>query len=223
VLIMELPLKPENFLETTLLHPKATKEDINELCRKAIHYCFCGVCVNPYYLPLAGSLLRGSSVKLVSVVGFPLGCSSKEMKSFEAEDLFKKGAQEIDMVINIGALKDREFSIVIQEIRDVVNVGAVVKVIIETGYLTEEEIVNACNCLLEGGASFAKTSTGFGIRGVSLEDVYLLRSILPPEVGIKASGGINSKEFAKNLILAGASRLGTSSAEKIFLEWKKEE
>ncbi|MDO9535856.1 MAG: deoxyribose-phosphate aldolase [Bacillota bacterium] len=219
---MELSFNPESFFESTLLNAKATKENINELCRKAIHYNFCGVCVNPYYVPLADSLLSGSGVKLVSVVGFPLGCTSKEMKRYEAEDLFKKNAQEIDMVLNIGALKDKEFSVVIQEIRDVVNVGAVVKVIIETGHLTEGEIVNACNCLLEGGAHFVKTSTGFGPRGASLKDVYLLRSILPSEVGIKASGGINSAEFAEKLIFAGASRLGTSSAEKIFLEWKKE-
>lgn len=220
---MEPIFSPESFLESTLLNAQAAKEDINELCRKAIHYHFCGVCVNPYYVPLVNSLLQGSDVRLISVVGFPLGSTSKEIKTYEAEDVVKKGAQEIDMVLNIGALKDKEFSVVVQEIRDVVNLGAVVKVIIETGHLTEEEIVNACNCLLDGGAHFVKTSTGFGPRGASLEDVYLLRSILPPEVGIKASGGISSAEFAGKLILAGASRLGSSSAEKIFLNWKYEE
>ena len=215
---MKFAFNPESYLESTLLNPKALKEDINELCRKAIHYRFCGVCVNPYYVPLANSLLSGSDVKLVSVIGFPLGCTSTEIKRYEAENVFKKGAQEIDMVLNVGALRDKEFSLVIREIREIVDVGAVVKVIIETGYLTEEEIVNACKCLQEGGAHFVKTSTGFGPRGASLEDVYLLRSILPPEVSIKASGGINSKEFAEKLILAGANRLGTSSAENIYLE-----
>jgi deoxyribose-phosphate aldolase len=211
-------LKIENFLESTLLNPRTQKSDIEELCLKALKYNFFGVCISPYFVAFAASILQGSNVKIISVAGFPLGFSEGIIKAREAEEAAKKGAREIDMVINLCALKDRDSGILVQEIKDVVDIGITVKVIIETGYLTEEEVALACNCLVEAGAHFVKTSTGLGPRGASLEDIYLLRSLLPPDVGIKASGGISSARFAWDLINAGASRIGTSSAEEILLE-----
>jgi len=214
---MELYQKMERYLESTLLRADAGKNDIRELCAKTLHFNFLGVCVNPYFVPYAVSLLQGRAL-VVTVTGFPLGCTSGSVKAFEAEKAFKDGAHEVDMVINLAAVKSMERNIVTQEIKEVARTGPVVKVIIETGYLTTEEIAFACECAVEGGAAFIKTSTGFGSRGASLEDIHLLRALLPPQMGIKAAGGIASAEFATELLLAGANRIGTSKAEQIVLE-----
>lgn len=217
------PIQLEKMIESTLLRPEAVKNDIEKLCSQALKYNFYAVCVSPFYVLLASSLLSGSRVKVVTVVGFPFGFNKAMIKAREAEEALKNGATEVDMVINIGALKERESKTLIEEISSVVKTGAVVKVILETGYLDREEIALGATCAVEGGALFVKTSTGFGPRGVTLEDVHLLRSLVPRHIGIKASGGIKTAGFARDLIAAGATRLGTSSAEKIMLEAGKEE
>lgn len=214
-------LRLERYLESTLLRADTQKIEIENLCSTAIKYNFCGVCVNPYYIPLAFSFLGGSKIKLVTVIGFPLGANDASIKALEAEWALKNGAEEIDMVLNIGALKNRDTSLLLREIKEVAGLGATVKVIIETAYLTPEDLNIACHCAIDGGAHFVKTSTGFGPRGVSLDDIKLLRAILPQGIGLKASGGIKTATFAKDLINAGASRLGSSSAENIILEERK--
>ncbi|MGI5876641.1 MAG: deoxyribose-phosphate aldolase [Dethiobacteria bacterium] len=215
---MDPTLKLEHYIESTLLRADAQKQDIENLCSAAVRYNFCGVCVNPYYIPLASLLLRGSSVKLVTVIGFPLGSNDGYIKALEAEWALKNGAEEIDMVLNIGALKNRDIHVLLKEIKDIVGLGVTVKVIIEIGYLTPEDLKTACHCAVEGGARFIKTSTGFGPRGVTLKDISSLRAILPQDMGIKASGGIKTAAFARDLINAGANRIGSSAAEEIILE-----
>jgi deoxyribose-phosphate aldolase len=205
----------ERYLESTLLRADADKKDIKRLCEKALHYNFLGICINPYFVPYAVSLV-GKQHKVITVAGFPLGCAPGIVKAFEAERAFENGADEVDMVINLAAVKDREKGTIIQEIKEVARTGPVVKVIIESGYLSIDEMIFACECATEGGATFIKTSTGFGPRGVLLEDIHLLRRILPPEVGIKAAGGIKTAGFAKELLSAGANRIGTSTAEQII-------
>lgn len=203
------------YLESTLLRADAQKNDIRELCEKALNFNFLGVCINPFFVSYAASILQGRAL-VVTVAGFPLGCTSGFIKATEAERAFKDGAHEVDMVINLAAVKNRERNIVTQEIKETAQTGPVIKVIIETGYLTTEEIAFACECAVEGGAAFVKTSTGFGPRGASVEDINLLRRLLPPQMGIKAAGGIKSAEFAKKLLLAGANRIGTSMAVEVF-------
>lgn len=214
---MELYQRMEKYLESTLLRADAGKDDIRELCTKALRFKFLGVCVNPFFVPYAASILQGR-VLVVTVIGFPLGCTPGSVKAFEAERAFQDGAGEVDMVINLSAVKSRERDIIVQEIKEVAKAGPVVKVIIETGYLTTEEIAFASQCAVEGGAAFVKTSTGFGPRGASLQDIHLLRALLPSQIGIKAAGGIKSAEFAGKLLLAGADRIGTSMAEQIYQE-----
>lgn len=205
-----------SFLEATNLSPTAKKEEIKDLCNNALAYNLFAVCVHPYYLTLAASLLEGSNTKLVTVAGFPLGGNDLWTKVRETELAVKNGAAEVDMVINLAALKNREYDLIIREVSAAVNCGITIKVIIETGYLEEDEVNLACACILEGGAHFIKTCTGFGPRGVTLQDVLLLRSLLPPSIGIKAAGGIKTAAFAMALIDAGANRLGTSVAETIM-------
>lgn len=214
---MELQERIERYLESTLLRADAAKKHIEELCEKALRFNFLGVCINPFFVSYAVSLLQKRAL-VVTVAGFPLGCTTGAVKAFEAERAFRDGADEVDMVVNVGAVKSKEKKIVTQEIKEVVQTGPAVKVIIETGYLTPDEIAFACDCALEGGAAFVKTSTGFGPRGSSVEDIRLLRKLLPPKVGIKAAGGIRSAEFARKLLLEGANRIGTSMAEQIFYE-----
>ena len=209
------------YIDHTNLKPYATKEDIIKLCDEAIKYNFYAVCVNPYRVKLAKDHLgeKNAEVKVASVFGFPLGATPTEVKVFEAKKALEDGADELDMVINIGALKDKDYEYVKRDIEEVVKVAheknAIVKVIIETCYLTEEEKVKACELAKEAGADFVKTSTGFGTRGATVEDVRLMREVVGPEMGVKAAGGIRTYEQALAMIEAGATRIGTSSGVKI--------
>ncbi len=209
----------ERILESTLLHPSAAEESIIELCRSALKYNFFGVCVNPCRVALADSLLAGSQTFPVTVVGFPLGAAETAVKQLEAQRAIENGAREIDMVLNIGALKDRNLEFLRAEMSALVSLGVPVKLIIETGLLNPLEIGTAVECAADCGVSYIKTSTGYGPRGASLEDIALLRSLLPAGMGIKASGGIKNLEQALALGRAGADRLGTSSAETIYLQY----
>ncbi|MEW6070141.1 MAG: deoxyribose-phosphate aldolase [Candidatus Thermoplasmatota archaeon] len=202
----------------TNLKPFATSEDIKKLCSEAKKYDFAAVCVNPCWVSLASELLLGTDVKVCAVVGFPLGASTLETKLFEAKDAARNGAQEIDMVMNIGALKEKNYELVKKEIAKIVEeVGKVpIKVIIECCYLTEEEKIKACELAKEAGARFVKTSTGFGVSGATPEDVALMRRVVGENVGVKAAGGIKSAEQALALIQAGANRIGASASVEII-------
>lgn len=204
-------------IDSTLLKPDATAEDIKKLCNDAKKYNFASVCVNPCFVSLASDLLISVETKVCTVIGFPFGTATVESKVFEAKDAVRNGADEIDMVINIGALKDKKYEIVKKEIKNVVDeVGkVVVKVIIETCYLTDEEKIKACEIAKEAGAHFVKTSTGFGPKGATVEDVALIRKTVGPNMGVKASGGIRTIDDAVKMINAGANRIGTSNAVEI--------
>ena len=203
------------YLESTLLSPVARKEEITQLCHDAIAYNFVAVCIHPTYIPLAASLLQDSSTQIVTVVGFPLGANDYRIKKHEAKLAVNNGATEIDMVINLAALKNGKKEVITREVAAVAESGATLKVIIETGYLTREEVLVACACIQEGGGHFVKTCTGFGPRGVTIDDVLLLRAHLPVTMGIKAAAGIKTVSFALALIEAGATRIGTSAAATI--------
>lgn len=207
------------YIDHTNLKSYATKEDIIKLCEEAKKYGFYAVCVNPYRVKLAKEHLKGTDIKVASVIGFPLGATPTEVKVFEAKKALENGADELDMVINIGALKDKDYEYVKKDIEDVTKVahekGAIVKVIIETCYLTEEEKEIACKLAVEAGADFVKTSTGFGTSGATIEDVKLMRKIVGEKVGVKAAGGIRTYKQAIEMIRAGANRIGTSSGVKI--------
>ncbi len=213
---MNLKNKLASYLESTLLTPVALKKDIGKLCQDALVYKFAAVCIHPTYITLAASLLQGSTIHVVTVVGFPLGANDLSIKVQEALLAVKNGATEIDMVINIGALKNGDMELIRREVSAVAECGVPIKAIIETGYLTKEEIIQACSCIKEGGAHFVKTCTGFGPRGVLLEDILLIRAHLPSTMGIKAAAGIKSISFTRELIDAGATRIGTSAAETII-------
>ena len=197
----------------TILKADATRKDVKRVCDEAMAYSFCSVCVNSYYVPYVANLLHGSDVKICSVVGFPLGAMSTRAKALEAKIAVMDGADEIDMVINVGALKDRDYSVVLEDIKAVKEACGenVLKVIIETCLLTDDEKVKACELAKEAGADFVKTSTGFSSAGAKVEDVRLMRETVGSDMGVKASGGIHDKEFAKELVDAGANRLGTSA------------
>jgi len=201
----------------TILKADATRKDVKRVCDEAMAYSFCSVCVNSYYVPYVANLLHGSDVKICSVVGFPLGAMSTRAKALEAKIAVMDGADEIDMVINVGALKDRDYSVVLEYIKAVKEACGenILKVIIETCLLTDDEKVKACELAKEAGADFVKTSTGFGSAGAKVEDVRLMRETVGPDMGVKASGGIHDKEFAKELVDAGANRLGTSATIEI--------
>ncbi len=201
----------------TILKADATRKDVKRVCDEAMAYSFCSVCVNSYYVPYVANLLHGSDVKICSVVGFPLGAMSTRAKALEAKIAVMDGADEIDMVINVGALKDRDYSVVLEDIKAVKEACGekILKVIIETCLLTDDEKVKACELAKEAGADFVKTSTGFSTAGAKVEDVRLMRETVGPDVGVKASGGIHDKEFAKELVDAGANRLGTSATIEI--------
>ena len=203
----------------TILKADATRKDVKRVCDEAMAYSFCSVCVNSYYVPYVANLLHGSDVKICSVVGFPLGAMSTRAKALEAKIAVMDGADEIDMVINVGALKDRDYSVFLEDIKAVKEACGekVLKVIIETCLLTDDEKVKACELAKEAGADFVKTSTGFGTAGANVEDVRLMRETVGPDMGVKASGGIHDKEFAKELVDAGANRLGTSATLKFLL------
>ena len=212
--------KPLNkFIDHTLLKPDATKEEIENLCNEAKEYDFYSVCVNSTWVPFAKSLLEGTDVKIAAVTGFPLGAMITEAKAYETEVAAREGASEIDMVINIGALKSKDYETVETDIAEVVKAAAkynaIVKVILETGLLTNDEIVEACKLSERAGAHFVKTSTGFGHGGAEIENVKLMRESVSEKVDVKASGGIRDKETALKMIEAGAGRIGTSSGIKI--------
>jgi deoxyribose-phosphate aldolase len=212
-------------IDHTLLRPEATKSDIERLCKEAIEYNFYSVVVNPTYVSLAVSLLKNTAIRVVSVIGFPFGSTLPEVKAFEAEHVLKLGAKEVDMVINIGALKNHEYDIVRKDIENVVNIAhkynALVKVIIETCYLTDEEKIIASKIVEEAGADFVKTSTGFGTSGATVHDVELIRKTVSKRIGIKASGGIRTAEQAIAMIKAGATRIGASRSVEIINSLKE--
>lgn len=205
------------YIDHTLLKPDATSEQIRKLCEEARQYNFATVCVNSSNVRLAAELLRGSRVKAIAVVGFPLGAATPKAKAFETLEAIRNGAEEIDMVLNIGATKERDYKTVLNDILAVVNAAGEipVKVILETSQLNEEEKVISCALSKAAGAAFVKTSTGFGGGGATVEDIKLMRRVVGPEMGVKASGGVKSYEDAINLINAGANRLGTSSSVAI--------
>lgn len=205
------------YIDHTILKPEATSEDIEGLCREASEHKFAAVCVNPCYVKLAVSLLAGTGVKVATVIGFPLGANLSEVKAFEAKHAVQQGADEIDMVINVGAAKQGDWEAVLNDIRQVVA-GAesrIVKVIVETALLTEDEKKKVCNLVLDSGAHYIKTSTGFSTGGATVSDIELFKGILGEKIGIKASGGVRSRRDAETLIAAGASRLGTSAGVNI--------
>lgn len=207
-------------IDHTLLKPDATQDQVAQLCFEARKYGFASVCVNPTWVELCAQLLKGSDVKVCTVIGFPLGATAPEVKSFEAQNALKHGASEIDMVINIGALKARDLELVAKDIRGVVTTshagGAIVKVIIETALLTDEEKSIACLLSKEAGADFVKTSTGFASGGATVHDVELMRKAVGPEMGVKASGGVRTYEDAESMLRAGATRIGASAGVKII-------
>lgn len=211
-------------IDYTLLKPNATQDDITRLCQEAMKYGFWSVCVNPVYVSLAADVLTGTDVRVCSVVGFPLGVNVSEVKAIEAEKAISNGASEIDMVMNIGALKSHNYELVKRDIRKVVEharairKNIVIKVIIETGLLTEDEKVLACRFVKDEGADFVKTSTGFSSSGATIHDVKLLRNTVGPNFGVKASGGIRTYHYAIELVEAGANRIGTSSGVVIIEE-----
>jgi deoxyribose-phosphate aldolase len=207
-----------SMIDHTLLKPDATEEQIKKLCKEARENKFASVCINPHYVPLAVECLRGSDVKVCTVIGFPLGASTTRTKVAEAKEVVENGAGEVDMVINIGALKSGDIDAVRNDIESVVIAvkdRALVKVIIETCLLTDEEKVKACQIAKMAGADFVKTSTGFSTGGATVEDVKLMRQVVGSEMGVKASGGVRSFATAMEMIKAGANRLGTSSGVAI--------
>jgi deoxyribose-phosphate aldolase len=209
-------------IDHTLLKADATLEQVDKLCQEALEYGFGAVCVNGYWVKRCRKNLAGSGVKTAAVVGFPLGAMSSKVKKLEARRAIKDGAVEIDMVINIGELKAGNFLAVARDIREVVQEAhkhdAIVKVIIETCLLTENEKISACLLSKEAGADFVKTSTGFSTAGATIEDIALMRAVVGDEMGVKASGGVRSYEDAVAMIKAGASRIGASSGIQIVAE-----
>lgn len=206
------------FIDHTNLKQDATKEDIKKLCEEAISYDFMSVCVNPDFVKFASDLLLDSEVKVCTVIGFPLGASTTRTKVFETKDALKNGADEIDMVINVSALKDKNYDFVKNEIASIKKVCKkhILKVILETCLLTDEEIVTACKLAKEAKADFVKTSTGFSKGGATVEAVKLMRETVKDSMGVKASGGIKTHEDLIKMIDAGANRIGTSSGTKIL-------
>ncbi len=207
-----------NYIDHTLLKPTATKKDIIKLCEEAKTYQFFSVCVNSCYASLAKDQLKNSNVKVCCVIGFPLGAMSTKAKAYEAKTALNDGADEIDMVMNIGYLKNKDFESVWKDVEAVKNVmpNNTLKVILETCYLDESEIINASELAIQGGADFIKTSTGFGTRGASFEDIKLMKSVAKNTSKIKASGGIKDSKTALDYINLGAERLGTSSGIAII-------
>lgn len=205
-------------IDHTLLKADATKEQIVTLCEEAKQYTFASVCVNPTWVKAASELLNRTEVKVCTVIGFPLGASTSATKAFETEDAIKNGATEVDMVINIGALKDKNYDLVKEDIKAVVDAAkgkALSKVIIETSLLTNEEKEIACKLAVEAGADYVKTSTGFSTGGATVEDITLMRKTVESDIGVKASGGVRSSEDTEKMIAAGATRIGASSGVAI--------
>lgn len=213
-------MKLNKYIDHTLLKPEATEEQILKLCDEALEYDFYSVCVNSCYVPLAVDKLSGSDVKVAAVAGFPLGAMSTASKVFEAREAVEAGASEIDMVINVGALKEGRYEYVLHEITALVDVCPCLKVIIETCLLTDEEIVKACELAVEAGADFVKTSTGFSTGGATSEDIALMRETVGNKAKVKASGGIRTLADAEKFVELGADRLGCSAGVQIMKEDK---
>ena len=202
-------------IDHTILKPEAKGEDVKKICDEALEYKFASVCVNPTRVKEAYEILKGSEVKVCTVIGFPLGATTTNTKVFETKDAIANGATEVDMVINIGRLKDKDYDFVKEDIKSVVEAAkgkALTKVIIETCLLTDEEKVIACKLAKEAGADFVKTSTGFSTGGATGEDIKLMRETVGPDLGVKASGGVRSLKDAEDMIENGATRIGASAS-----------
>jgi deoxyribose-phosphate aldolase len=215
----DVPLDLAQYIDHTLLAPDATAEDIDRLCAEAEQFRFASVCINPTWVKRAARDLRGTGVPVCTVIGFPLGATTTEVKTMEARKALRDGAREIDMVINIGALKSGDHELVYGDIAKVVDaaheVGAICKVILETALLTDEEKVVASALAKRAKADFVKTSTGFGPGGATVYDVALMRETVGPEMGVKASGGVRTADDAEDMIAAGATRIGASAGVQI--------
>ena len=217
-------MEKSKYIDHTLLKAFATKAEILNLCAEANKYNFKSVCVNPCYVEYAHELLKGTDVKICTVIGFPLGSNVSEVKAFETTQAIADGADEIDMVINVGMAKDHDYDALYDDIKAVVDAanGVLVKVIIETCYLTDEEKVEVCKIAVKAGADYVKTSTGFGTSGATVSDVKLMRETVGENIGVKASGGIKTKKDFLDMIDAGASRVGCSAGVKIMEELENE-
>jgi deoxyribose-phosphate aldolase len=205
-------------VDHTILKPEATRADIEKLCLEAKEYHFASVCVNPAHVRQAAELLGGSDVKVCTVIGFPLGANTSIVKAFETRDAIANGAEEVDMVINVGALKAGDYDLVSRDIEAVVDAAAgqaLTKVIIETCLLNDQEKIKVCQLAKNAGADFVKTSTGFNKGGATVEDIALMRKTVGPEMGVKASGGVRDRQSAEQMVKAGANRLGTSAGVAI--------
>ncbi|WP_050607663.1 deoxyribose-phosphate aldolase [Clostridium niameyense] len=205
-------------IDHTILKPEASQEVVERICKEAIENKFASVCINPCNVPLVAKLLEGSSVKVCTVIGFPLGATTSNVKAFETKEAIENGAEEVDMVINIGKLKDKDYDYVKKDIEAVVNAAsgkALTKVIIETCLLTDEEKVKVCEIAKKAGADFVKTSTGFSKSGAKASDIKIMRETVGKDIGVKASGGIHSYEEALDMINSGASRIGASASISI--------
>ena len=212
-------LELAKMIDHTFLKPDATEAQISKLCDEALKYQFCSVCVNPFWVPFAAQILTGSSVKVCTVIGFPLGATLSASKAYEATESIYLGAKEVDMVLNVGAMKTGKLDLVLTDIQAVVNAAtgrALVKVILETGFLTEAEKIKACELCSQAGADFVKTSTGFGPGGATVDDIALMRRTVGPKIGVKASGGVRDYATTIAMIEAGANRIGTSSGIAII-------
>lgn len=216
-------MKMNKYFDHTLLAANATRSEVEQLCKEAKEYDFMSVCVNPYFVPLAKKELAGSDVKVCTVIGFPLGQMSTKAKVFEANDAVKMGADEVDMVINVSALKDQDYDYVRNEIHEIKEAceGKLLKVILECCYLSKEEIKKASELAKEAGADFVKTSTGFGKGGAKAEDVKIMRETVGSDMGVKAAGGIHTLANFKAMVDAGANRIGCSHSIQIMKESKK--
>lgn len=204
-------------IDHTILKPIAQRADIERVCAEARQYGFCSVCINPVWVAYAKQLLKGSDVKVCTVIGFPLGANTSAVKAYETKDALNNGADEIDMVINIGALKDKDYDTVLADIQAVRQAcqGHTLKVIIETSQLTDDEKVKACEISAQAGADFVKTSTGFTGGGATAADVALMKKSIPAHMQVKASGGVRTREDFDAMTAAGATRIGASSGVKI--------
>ena len=204
-------------IDHTILKPIVQRADIERVCAEARKYGFCSVCINPVWVAYAKQLLKGSDVKVCTVIGFPLGANTSAVKAYETKDALNNGADEIDMVINIGALKDKDYDTVLADIQAVRQAcqGHTLKVIIETSQLTDDEKVKACEISAQAGADFVKTSTGFTGGGATAADVALMKKSIPAHMQVKASGGVRTREDFDAMVSAGATRIGASSGVKI--------
>ena len=211
-------MKYEKYIDNTLLKADATKKEILTLCEESKKYNFKSVCINPDFIPTAKEALKGSDVLVCTVIGFPLGSMSTKAKAFEAKDAVEMGADEVDMVLNISALKDKDYKYVLEDIKAVreATKGHTLKVILECCLLTKEEIVEACKICVEAKVDFVKTSTGFSKWGARVEDVKLMRETVGPEMGVKAAGGVRTHEEMLEMVENGATRIGTSSGAKLM-------